>query len=410
MKNTPIRALILDDDPDFLAMLEKLLNSLKVETTGCTTYEQLHAALDSKPDVIFLDIMLPHIDGIQVIQRLADLHTDAPLVLVSGADTSVLEAASRYARLEGMRVAGTLQKPFRIQQLAALLESKIVVNEQQSNAKPSLNNDEVVAAINEDRLLVYYQPKVDYSENRLLGLEALARICSKEGHIILPDQFMPAMESTELMSSFAARILHIVLTDLVQFTKQGLVVNAAINVGINLLEKGGYPDVVRQACEKFGIPASNLTLEITERSITENVKAVLRVATRLRILGIGLSIDDFGTAFSSVERLRNLPFSELKIDRSLITEATESEQVRARCADIIKMGKQLQLKVVAEGVENEDELDVMTAVGCRYFQGFYFAHSMPAAEIPAWIADRENNMRPLRPPPMPGQTDLRSGL
>ena len=388
MKNKRFKALMLDDDADFLVMLERMLNSLNVDAIGCCTYDELYAALGDPPRIIFLDIMMPHIDGVQVIQYLADLKIDCSLVVMSGGDTSVLEAASRYARLEGMRVAGILQKPFRINELAEMLKTIIGSSDQQVEATPSLTNSEVSHAIDESRLLVHYQPKVDQRNNRLLGVETLARLMSREGKIICPEQFMASMESTELMTAFASRILDNVLADLVQFREQGLVINAAINVGINLLEKGGYPDVVREACDKFGIPTNSLTLEITERSITENVKTVLRVATRLRILGIGLSIDDFGTAFSSVERLRNLPFSELKIDRSLVTAATQDDSALARCADIVKMGRQLELNVVAEGVENEIELDAMTSVGCRYIQGFYFARPMPAAEIPLWVAAR----------------------
>ena len=218
-------------------------------------------------------------------------------------------------------------------------------------------------------------------------MEALARLESPTGALIFPDRFLGAMESTALMKSFAALMLEIVLSDMVAFEKQGLTVNVAINVGINLLEVGNYPDSVRDGCDRYGISASRLTLEITERSISEHVTTVLKVATRIRILGMGLSIDDFGTAFSSVERLRNLPFSELKIDRSLVSGCVSDPQVKARCEGIVGMANQLDLKVVAEGVEIAAELDTMIAIGCHTIQGYYISRPINAAQLPRWVSN-----------------------
>jgi EAL domain-containing protein (putative c-di-GMP-specific phosphodiesterase class I) len=246
---------------------------------------------------------------------------------------------------------------------------------------------ELRQAIDSDQLLLHYQPKRDFQTRRVTGVEALVRWQHPEHGLIPPDEFIVPAEKTGLIKPLTHWVLRTALCQCLTWHQQGLRFGIAVNLSARNLQDPQLPDQVAKLLFDCALPQGSLGLEITESIImTEPVRA-MEVLTQLNQMGIRLSIDDFGTGYSSLGYLNRLPVEEIKIDRSFIKDMVVDEDAAVIVRSTIELGRNLGLKVVAEGVENQAIWDKLSALGCDAAQGYYMCRPLPVAELTRWLTE-----------------------
>ncbi len=237
-------------------------------------------------------------------------------------------------------------------------------------------------ALEQEELLLHYQPQVDIASGRVVGVEALLRWQADEFGLLLPDKFIPAAEQSGLIIPIGAWVLGEACRQAREWQDQfGLSIPVAVNLSALQINREGLFESVQSALDRSGIPACRLVLELTESMLLNNSHAVLNLVQQLKQLGVGLAIDDFGTGYSSLSYLKRFQLDRLKIDRSFIRDLLHDSEGGAITRAIIQMAKSLNLTVIAEGVENSQQLDWLQVEGCEQAQGFFYYPPMSAEAL-----------------------------
>ncbi len=233
---------------------------------------------------------------------------------------------------------------------------------------------------------VFYQPKVDLRTGRLVGAEALARWAKPGSGYVLPGLFMPAIERSQGVRSLLRFMLNSSLRQAAEWSARESGFGVAVNLSAGNLEDPDLMEIVADAISVWGLAAAQLTLELTESSLMRSPAASMRTLGQLRAMGLRTSIDDFGTGYSSLAYLRDLPADELKVDRSFVARIMTAARDRDIVASIVQLAHAVELKVVAEGIEQPAMLAALAAMGCDIGQGYHIGAPMPAREFAElWI-------------------------
>ena len=251
---------------------------------------------------------------------------------------------------------------------------------------------ELRQAIESDELSFHYQPKIDLRSRRACSVEALVRWHHPEHGVIPPTEFIGQAERTGLIKPLTLWGINTALAQLGEWLGAGLDIGVAVNLSARILQEEGLPDLLTELLGKWKVEPSLLTLEITESAIMIDPERAMEVGGRLAATGVRLSIDDFGTGYSSLAYLKRLPVHELKIDRSFVMQMTENENDAAIVRSTIDLAHNLGLTVVAEGVETERQVELLTRLDCDIAQGFFISHPLPVPELTRWM--REAVWRP----------------
>ncbi len=241
------------------------------------------------------------------------------------------------------------------------------------------------AAIAANELTVSYQPKIDLNTGRIFGVEALARWHHREHGWIGPDDFIPLAEHSSLITPLTMAILRTALDDCASWQRPGASFSVAVNISPRSLLNHEFVGEVARALARVAMPASSLTLEITETSLMADPERAITALKELREIGLRLSVDDLGTGYSSLAYLQRLPVDEIKIDRSFV-QALPAESSEMIVATLIDLGHRLGHHVVAEGIENEEAYNLLGELGCDSAQGYWMGRPMPASELTELIA------------------------
>lgn len=237
-------------------------------------------------------------------------------------------------------------------------------------------------ALDNDELVLYYQPKVKVSNGELLGVEALIRWQSKELGLIPPNDFIPLAEETKLILPIGEWVLLEACKHQVKWCKMGIApVVVSVNLSVMQLEDPTLLAMVKRALEMTGADPKYIKLELTESLLLNDIEKKIKLLHSLKALGVGLSIDDFGTGYSSLSYLARLPVDELKIDRSFIMDVETSEESRAIVSSVVFLAHSLKLLTVAEGIETLPQLDFISEQGCDQYQGYHFSRPVPVDDI-----------------------------
>jgi EAL domain-containing protein (putative c-di-GMP-specific phosphodiesterase class I) len=244
---------------------------------------------------------------------------------------------------------------------------------------------ELRRGIGAGELVVHYQPKATLNERQITGVEALVRWDHPARGMLQPAQFLPYAEQTDLMRPLTLHVIDQALAQCAAWAAEGLELSVAVNLGqVNLIDRQ-LPGDVAAALERWGVPAERLHLEITENLVMSDPRRTMEVLGALRALGVGLSLDDFGTGQTSLAYLRKLSLDEIKIDRSFVLELGRDEDAAAIVRSTVQMAQALRLRVVAEGAEDAAAVRRLQEFGCELVQGFFLSPPLPAAEITEWL-------------------------
>lgn len=398
------RLLIIDDEPEFRTFFKDVAQSLGFETAEAGNREQFdsaYAQLD--PTVVLLDLTMPDMDGVEYLRNLAKRKCTVPIILASGQDARVLSTAERLGRMFKLSMTAALQKPVSVKVLEGQLEA-LLQNRDADDLLPAddarIENFEITpemiqAAIQKQEFSVLYQPKIslqDSSGYRVSGSEALSRWQHPKFGLISPDTFIPIVEQAGLISALTDQVIKKILVQQTLWTEMGHALPVAFNLSPAQLTQLDLPDKIATLMDEAGLDRSLLQVEITEEAAMADIGMATDILTRLRLKDIYVSLDDFGSGFSSLIEIYRMPINELKIDRSLVTEIDTSEDARTVIRAIVALARELKLSVCAEGIETAQTADFLSDIGCDKGQGFLFGRPMPSIDfVPNCVAGQLYN-------------------
>ena len=394
MPLSTLRVLILEDQPVQRRYAVTLLAHL-----GCTRiieasdgWEALQLLESNGPvDIAFCDICMEGMDGITFLRRASQRHALKSVVITSSIALDVRQAISHMATLLGLRVLGQLCKPLHEHELKRLAGKYL--DDDSHPACPlhvagETNEHQVLSALENGELEVFYQPKFDIRTLQVTSVEALARWNHPERGILAPASFIPVLERHGLMDSLLYRQIDHCLTLRKQALASEVSLTFAVNVNASQFANPQMSAHVALLLKRFDAPGSSLSFEMTETGTLDPGSISLENMVRLRMMGCGLSIDDFGGGYSSLQRLCSLPFNEIKIQAEFIRDLSSEPRSRAAISSVLSLARELNIGVVIEGIETVEQRDTLITLGCETGQGYLLARPMPAHTLLPWLIGR----------------------
>ena len=375
-------AFVLDDDNAVATVISKQLAMLGMEAWQFNEPSKFFASLRvARPNLVVLDLGLGKSDAVEVLQQLDGLKFRGRILLVSGRDQRTLNEIEKVGRSRGLQMLPSLQKPFRAIDLKQRCEQEqepVPASSKPSplRTKPSID---LAEAIREGWLDVWYQAKINLKSLTVGGAEALIRANHPTHGVLTPIDLLPP-PGDPLYRPLSSFVLRRAMEDWRQFAQQGYPLKVAINVPASALGAPGFVEEVRKAIpHDQSFPG--LLIELTEDEVVANPRVIGEVMARLRIYNTTISIDDFGTAHASLSRVKDLPFSEIKLDRSFVAGCASDPVKYGLCQTVADLARRIEASTCAEGIETIDDLKCLVNLGFDTGQGYLFAKPMPKPEF-----------------------------
>jgi EAL domain-containing protein (putative c-di-GMP-specific phosphodiesterase class I)/CheY-like chemotaxis protein len=387
--NTLQKIVVIDDEIDVGEFVSAAAQTLSFQCVATTDAKTFLDTLAPDTTLILLDLMMPEMDGVELLRLLSERKCKAGIVLMSGVGKRTMESAGQLAETLGLSIVGHLQKPFRLAELEEVLQ-KHAEPEAPPIANPSpqtaFSEEELRRALARNEFVLHYQPQIDIKTGRMIGVEALVRWQHPERGLIFPDSFIGLMEELGLIDELGWAVVNRGMSEVGQFANgDGRAPMLSLNESVHSMHDLKFPDVFVSIVEKYGLSPGNVTIEITETGLIEELSNTLDILTRLRMKQVKLSIDDFGTGYAMMQQLKNIPATELKIDKSFVQDMHGSDTDRIMVQKTIEMGHALGMHVIAEGVETQEQLDFLRLKGCDSAQGYLFSRPLPPTQMVAWL-------------------------
>ena len=372
------RAFVLDDEPAIRTIVCRSLtaNGFDPAEFG-STVPFLTQLRINPPDLVVLDLVLGQSDAVEMIYHLESLKYQGRVLLISGRGEGALAEIHQIGRAHGLAMLPPLPKPFRAGDLRDRLNAVPEIRTAPSAAAKQPDNAPTVdlaEALDKAWLELWYQPKIDLKSLTVCGAEALIRARHPEHGIVPPSGLLPPTDDP-LYQPLSRFVLQRAMSDWRHFAEQKMPLKLAINLPVSVIYAPDFVGYLRQVLPndpKF----PGLFAEVTEDDVTREPEWVREVATQLKLYNVHISIDDFGSAYSSLSRLLHLPCVEVKLDRSFITNCSSDQQKRALCRMVIDLAHSFNVSTCAEGVEDIEDLRTLRKMGCDTAQGYLFARPM----------------------------------
>jgi EAL domain-containing protein (putative c-di-GMP-specific phosphodiesterase class I)/CheY-like chemotaxis protein len=384
--------LVIDDQRFQRRTLARMLEKLGVPTVleaadGTSALTLVRAHRDNLLLVIS-DVDMPEMDGLEFMRCLAHEAPQMAVAIHSALDRTLLKSVEVMAAEYGLRLLGVLEKPVSEAVLVAMIESARQSAARPLRTQPEVSPVQVTRGLDNDEFEPWFQPKIDLRTGRPCGAEALVRWCRPQIEPLAPDRFLAVVSASGLMRAMTLSLATRCAESLGLLGRRGNGLTLSLNVCPSLLDDPGFGDALARALVDAGAGPEEVILEVTESAAARNQGAALENLARLRMRGFQLSIDDFGTGFSSLSQLVRTPFSELKIDRSFVSRIEVEGADRMLVDSTVALAHRLGLRTVAEGVETVAQLEILQALGCDMGQGYLFAKPMPMQDWLRWMEHR----------------------
>ena len=344
-------------------------------------------------DLLLSDLVMPVMDGVQLIQKIGALNNPPALALMGASSRRMLISAGLAAKNLGISVVGLLCKPIEINGLMRLKE-QMAIFRLKGEVDPArileVDPQSIEQAMDNGQIQAWFQPKKSPRNGTILSAEALVRWAHPEVGLLLPKDFLPVLISLGLEERLLWLMLEQTLQAQRQWRVQGREIPVSINLPTHLLDKHDLVDRLRDYVVAADAQTHSIVFELMESSTTEEPGSYYAGACRLRMMGFGLAQDDFGKGFSSYFNLVSTPFSELKIDRSLVHGCAENENQACALRSLVELSRKLGLTVVAEGVETPEELAFLRSIKCDQVQGFLICGAISCTDFETLLLEQSS--------------------
>ncbi len=401
----PIQSLlVIDDSPvqrNYAVALARELGIASIyEAADGAEALRLLDMLSLPPELMLIDLEMPGMDGVQFIEALHGRQSQIPFIVASSRELALLESVEAMARALDLQVLASLRKPFKLEDLRGGLQNwrGTPGNPRPRGAPLPVEAACLAQAIAQGGLSVHYQPKVDVRSGLLRGVEALARWQHPQLGWVPPDQFIPLAERTGQIHALTLAITGQALAQAARWTARGMPLSVAINLSPLLLDRPALVQEIEALVLSHGLQPQQVVLELTESSLPACLGTSLALLARLRLRGFGLSLDDFGTGFSSLLQLARVPFTELKVDRSFVNGASRRKHQRVVLESALDIAHRLDMVSVAEGVETLEDWRLLQELGCTVVQGWLIGKAMPGDALVDWRREHRHRLPQLRAP------------
>ncbi|MEM6382801.1 MAG: EAL domain-containing response regulator [Pseudomonadota bacterium] len=385
--------LVVDDDPLLLAVCKAFFKRRQAENvlTATSALEALGLIQDHPEiDLVLCDLNMPDVDGLQFLRILAEQAFSTPIIIISGEDGTILRSAHALAKAQGLAMLGKIAKPINHSELEDVLEQSAepTIGQQPSRQTP-ITEQEFREALTKGEIRAHLQPVVECESGQVVSAEALARWNHPVHGPILPDAFVPPLEQAGLIPELTEHILTDALATKVACKSAGYDLQIAVNTDAYTISQLDFPDRISAIAASAGVRNSDIKLELTERNLIDDGPGSMEVLTRLRLRRFAISIDDFGTGNSNLQQLCTFPLTELKIDKAFL-DGVATDRAKAVCLNaIVSLARSLNLQTVAEGIETEHDMMLVSEAGVKYAQGHHIAKPLDPDAFLRWLQARD---------------------
>lgn len=385
--------LVAEADPGQRTALVEMLGRLGA--TRITEAPDGHSALrffqsgiEPRADIAIIDLDLPGMDGIELLRSLASMDCATRLIVIGAQSGNLLFAVETLAQVYGIELLGTIARPVSAMKLKALLDNFVPpLPARPRPTGPRFSFNDVGIGLQKRQFEPFFQPKIELATGQVKGLEIFARWRHPEHGVLTPVAFIDALEENNRIDFLDWTMIEMAVEHCRRFHDQGIPISISINLAPETL---AHPSFIRQVSACLGrhrLMPDYLTFEMPESSVLTSDPAFIERLVRLRMMGFGLAIDDYGTGRSNLQLLARVPFSELKIDRSFVDGASKKLPLSTVLKSCLALAHNLGRMSVAVGVETRQDWDFLQSLGCTYAQGYYIANPMEAAAFPGWLED-----------------------
>lgn len=403
-ENHPCHIFIVDDDEQQAFLMQEMAKTAQLESTLFTSSVAFLKTPITAFDIIVLDLQMPDKDGIEIMRELASNGIKPNFILVSGFDERVLHSAQQLAESKQLNVISTLTKPIRAKNFMALLvksytqfsqiKKQVVVPSPtavlNSENTDAITLDDLKLAIRRHQLNLYLQPQVYMDKPGVKGAEVFVYWQHPTKGIVLPEHFIPLAKKNKLMNLLTEEVLRLIIKDYNLIQSSQLNLKISINLSAQNLTDLSMPEKLEALFKSHQIEPDSFILEISESSFLNEISDSLDILNRLRMKGFALSVDEFGLGQSSLVKLYQAPFSELKIDQHFITRMSMDHEAAAIVKICISLAKELKMQTVSESVTTEKDWNQLKKLGCDIAQGDYISKPMPIEAFVEWAENWEN--------------------
>jgi len=376
--------LVVEDD-DFqrkvvMAMLLSLgATSIFHASNGKQALEILEKEKINQIDIVICDLNMPEMDGMEFLRHLGEGQQHASIIITSSQEKKLIDSVGKMANMHGIQLLGKIEKPVTSSALKTLLSkflNKKTARKQIAPQASSYSLFEILDGVHTRQMEPFFQPKLNIETGDVMGAEALARWAHPRNGIVGPDAFIPQLEESGNIDGLTFLMLEEAAEACKLCHSKGFYISISVNLSLASLDDTSLADRLIQVVKNAGVEPQYIILEITESAAMTNAAHSLENLARLRMSGFGLSIDDYGTGYSSMQQLTRIPFSELKIDQSFVKDVSDNDALRVVVEQSISMAGKLGVKTVAEGIEGRQCWDLLKEIGCDTGQGYFIAKPM----------------------------------
>ncbi len=386
--------LVAEGEPVQRELLVGMLRHLGAQhittaSDGLSALRLLEIGLKPPVNIALMDLSLPGMDGLEVIRRLAEVDCRAGIIVIGAHSADVLFSVETMAEAYGVDMLGSSAKP-----LSSARLQELVANYREPPAEPEPEPEpfeftfaEVGRGLQAREFDPFFQPKIELETGAVKGLEMFARWRHPQHGVLGPSAFVPVLESVRRIDFLDWSMIEKSVAACRNLHDKDIPISFSINVDPTTLAHPQFIAQITACLERHRILPDYITFEITESSVLTTNPHFLERLLRLRMMGFGLAIDDYGTGRSNLQLLAAIPFSELKIDRSFVDGASRKRAISTVLKSYLGLARSLSRQACAVGVETKQDWDFLQDLGCTYAQGFYIASPMPVEDIPGWLDD-----------------------
>jgi EAL domain-containing protein (putative c-di-GMP-specific phosphodiesterase class I)/CheY-like chemotaxis protein len=383
--------LVVEDDDFQRRTVARMLRSMDaLEVLEAGDGKQALALLRGPAfvDLVVCDLDMPEMDGMEFLRHLGQAHDSAAVIICSAQAWSLLHSVEKMARAYGVRLLGAIEKPVTREGIEDLIAgyAPATPSARAAAGVAGFSLEQVLCGLQQKQFESFFQPKVEMATGRIIGAEALARWRHPKHGLVGPNAFISLLEKSGNIDELTFPILEEAVNACRGWRECGLDLTVSVNLSLSSLADTTLADRVMEAVRSSGLGPDYMIFEMTETVAMTEVAAALENLARLRMRGFGLSVDDYGTGFSSLRQLTGVPFTEIKIDQEFVTGCATNPSSRTIVESSVEMARRLGIKSVGEGVETQEDWDVLKAAGCDVAQGYFIAKPLDRVSFLAFCS------------------------